>query len=275
MKTFQKKSIIAGIFIFFLTFFISAQSFILENPPIDKTRFEFRYLRPFFEGSSDLSFLSGVYDFSVSIPVGSKMNFVGSIPFVIMGGEEIETESGIGNIYIGLQHRLKSTAEKGVTLSFGAFLPTTPDDKYSVPFLGAITNYIELQKYFFNAMTIHGNAAYHRRHSNGLMYDLEIGPYLMVPTKGEEIEAELFLHYGISCGYRITDFILKAEFAGIGIITEEDYDFGDRFFHELVFGVLWDHGFIRPGIFYKLYLNKEWSESFHGVLGIKFQVMLK
>jgi len=277
MKTFQKKSIIAGIFIFFLTFFISAQSFILENPPIDKTRFEFRYLRPFFEGSSELSFLSGVYDFSVSIPVGSKMNIIGSIPFVIMGGDWLgtETQSGIGNIYIGLGHRLKSTTEKGMTLSFGAFLPTTPDDKYSVPLLGVSTNYIELQKYFFNALTIHGNVAYHRRHSNGLMYDLEFGPYLMIPTKGEGGEMELFLHYGLSCGYRMKDFVLKAEFAGIGIITEKIDDFSDRFFHALTFGVLWYHGSIRPGIFYKLYLNKDLRDSVSGVLGIKLEVVLK
>ena len=275
MKMFHKKSIIAGIFIFQLTFLVSAQSFILENPPIDKTRFRLRYLRPFYKGGSDLSFLSGVYDLSVSIPVGSKMNIVGSIPFVTMGNEGIETESGIGNIYIGLQHRLKSTAEKGMTLSFGAFLSTTSEDKYSVPLLGMSTNYFELQKYFSNLLAIYGNVAYHRHQSNGLMYGLEIGPYLMIPTKGEGSEMELFLHYGLSCGYRIKDFVLKAEFAGVGIVTEDIDNLGDRFVHSLTFGVLWGRGSIKPGIFYKLYLNKELSESINGVLGIKVEVVLK
>ncbi len=275
MKTFQKKSIIAGIFIFFLTFFISAQSFILENPSTDKTSFGFRYLRPFFEGSSELSFLSGVYDFSVSIPVGSKMNIVGSIPFVTMGGELTETESGIGNIYIGVQHRMKSTVGKGMTLSFGAFLPTTSEDKQWAAMFGILTNYVELQKYFPNLLIIHGNVAYRFSQSNGLMYGLEIGPYLMIPTKGEGSEMELFLHYGLSCGYRMKDFVLRAEFAGIGIITEKDIDFSDRFFHALTFGVLWYHGSIRPGIFYKLYLNKDLSDSVSGVLGIKLEVVLK
>lgn len=278
MKTFQKKSIIAGIFIFLLTCLVSAQSFILENPPIDKTRFGLRYLRPFFDGSSDLSFLSGVYDLSVSTPVGSKMNIVGSIPFATIGGEFgdwIESDSGFGNIYIGLQHRLKSTAEKGMTLSVGAFLPTASEDKYSVPLLGMLANNIEIYKYFPNILTIHGNAAYYRSQSKGFMYGLEIGPNIMIPTKGEDTEVELLVHYGLSCGYRTKDFVLKAEFAGVGNITAEDGDFSDRFLHAFTFGLLWDRGSIRPGIFYKIYLDKDWSDVVSGVLGIKLEIVLK
>ncbi len=275
MKTFRKKLVCSGIVIFLLTFMVSAQSFLLENPPTDKTRFEFRYLRPFFEGSSDLSFLSGVYDLSVCIPVSSKLNVVSSLPFVTMGIEGIKTESSIGNIYIGLQHRLKSTAEKGMTVSLGAFLPTTSEDKYLAMILGVDTNYYEFQKYLSNILTFHGNVAYHRRQSNGLMYGLELGPYLMIPTKGEDPEMELFLHYGLSFGFRINDFVLKAEFAGIGIVTEEVDDFGDRFVHDITFGALWNRGAIRPGIFYKLYLKKEMSDMIDGVLGIKVEIVLK
>lgn len=275
MKTFPKKLVISGIFVFLLTFMVSAQSFLLENPPTDKTRFEFRYLRPFFEGSSDLSFLSGVYDLSVSIPVSSKLNVVGSLPFVTMDMKGGESESSIGNIYIGLQNRLKSTAEKGMTVSLGAFLPTASEDKYSAPVIGVYTHYYALQKYLPNLLAFNVNVAYHRRHSNGLMYGLELGPYLMIPTKGEDSEMELYLHYGLSFGFRINDFVLKAEFAGIGIVTEKFDDFGDRFVHAITFGALWNRGSIRPGIFYKLYLKKRMSDLIDGVLGIKVEVVLK
>ncbi len=79
--------------------------------------------------------------------------------------------------------------------------------------------------------------------------------YLIIPKKDEGDDIELFLHYGLYCGYRIKDFVLKAEFAGIGIITEKSEDIGERFYHSFAFGVLWGRGPIRPGIFYKLYIG--------------------
>ncbi|UCH98170.1 MAG: transporter [Candidatus Aminicenantes bacterium] len=274
MKMFRMKSVAAGIFIFLLPFIVSAQWFLLQDSPTDKTKLGFRYLRPDFKGDVSLSFLSGVYDLSVSIPTGSRLNIVGVFPFASMGVEGDESESGIGNIYIGLQHRLKSTVEKGISLSLGVFLPTMSEDKLAVCLIGIFTNYYEFQKYMPNVLTIYGNLAYHHIKSEGLMLGLEIGPKLAIPTKNGG-DAELYAHYGLSGGYRTGGIAFKAELAGIAVITEEVDDFGDRFIHSLAFGLQWVRGSIRPGIFYKIYLKEEMKDIVSGVLGIKLDVLLK
>ncbi len=274
MKVYGMKLVMAGIFVLFLAVIVSAQSFILQDPPVDKTRFSFQYLRPDFKGDDSLSFFSGAYDLTVSIPVGSQLNIVGALPFATLGVED-ETESGIGNIYLGLRHRLKSTAEKGLSLSLGVFLPTMPEDKWSVFLMGVYSNYYEFQKYMPNVLTVYGNVAYHHIKSEGLMLGMEIGPKLAIPTKDSEGDTELFLHYGLSAGFRTGGVAFKAELAGIGIITEEADNFGDRFVHMLAFGVQWVRGSIRPGIFYKIYLKEELRDIVSGVIGIKLDVILQ
>jgi hypothetical protein len=266
---------VAGIFIFLLPLIVSAQSFLLKDLPVDKTTLGFRFLHPSFKDVEGLSFFSGVYDFSVRIPMGSKLNIVGSLPFATASGDDIESESGLGNIYVGLQGRLGSTAEKGFNLSIGAFLPTASEDKPSAAVIGITTNYLQLTKFLPNVLTITGNMAYHRIHSNGWMFGLELGPEIWIPTKGEEGEEEVYIHYGLSAGYRINAFDIKVEWAGIGIITEDVEDFGDRFINMLAFGVVWNRSAFRPGIFYKIYLKKDLRELVRGVIGIRLNVVLR
>jgi len=275
MKMIRMKSVIAGIFIFLLPFVVSAQSFLLQDVPADETKLGFRYLRPDFKEGDGLTFLSGVYDFSVSIPVGSKVNIVGSLPFGVIGVEGVDTESGIGNIYVGLQHRLNSTAEKGLSASLGIFLPTMPEDKFSVFLIGVYSNYFEFQKFFPNTLTVYGNLAYHRIKSNGWMFNLEIGPNIMIATGDNDADTEVLIHYGLSGGYRVHDVAFKAELAGMAILTEDVDEFGDRFAHMLAFGVQWTRGPVRPGIFYKIYLKEELRDVVSGVIGIKLDVVLK
>jgi len=280
MKTFRIKLAIVGIFIFLLPLMVLGQSFLLQDLPTDKKKLGFRYLRPDFKGDDGLSFLSGVYDFSVSIPVGSNMNFEASLPFVTIGssgcngGTCNDTESSIGNIYIGVRHRLKSTAEKGTSIALGVFLPTTPEDKFSTVMMGWYADYYEFQKFFPNTLTIYGNVSHHLIKENGLMFNMEIGPNLSIPSGDNDGETELFAHYGLSAGYRTHGIVFKVELAGLAIVTEEAEHFGDRFTHFLVFGVQWNRGSIRPGLFYKLYLNEGWRESLNGVFGIKLDVIL-
>lgn len=275
MKTFRMKPVTAGIFIFLLPLIVSAQGFLLKDLPVDKTTLGFRFLHPSFKNVEGLSLFTGAYDFSVRIPMGSKLNIVGSLPFASISGDEIESESGLGNIYVGLQYRLGSSAEKGFNLSMGAFLPTAPDDKPSAAVTGLYSNYLQLGKFLPNLLTITGNLGYHRIHSNGWMFGLELGPDILIPTKDEGGEEELFIHYGLSAGYRINAFDIKVEWAGIGIITEDAEDFGDRFVNMLAFGVVWNGSTIRPGIFYNIYLKKELRELVRGVIGIRVDVMLR
>ena len=143
MKNRFFKIVIAGIFISLLISSVSAQNFQFQSLPKDKPQFGLRFLRPNLEGDDDLSTLSGTYDLSFNIPLNSKINVVGSLPFTTLNTKDDESENGIGDIYIGLQTRSEFSAENRSIISLGVFLPTASEDKYSVSFLGMFTNFKE------------------------------------------------------------------------------------------------------------------------------------
>lgn len=140
--------------------------------------------------------------------------------------------------------------------------------------LGWYSNYYEIQKYIPDMLTVYGNYAYYRNQSNGAIFGVEIGPNLFIPTK-DEGDVELFAHYGIFGGFKLTSVTLSAELEGLAIISEDIDDFEDRFTHSLVFGGQWTGSNIKPGIYYQIYLDKDIRDDVDGVLGIKVDVDLK
>ena len=275
MKNYLSKIVIAGILVSLLSNFVSAQTFLFQSLPKDNTQFGLRYLRPNFEADIDMSTFSGIYDLYVNIPASSSINLVGSIPFTAMAIEGEESESGIGDIYIGLQTRLESSTDNNSILSFGVFLPTASEDKYSLNFMGLFTNYYELQKYLPNTLTLYMNYAYHSTQPEGAMFGFEIGPNFWIPTDDNGDETELFIHYGFNVGFQARNLAIFTELAGIALITEDIDEFGDRFSHSLAFGAHWTGNTMRPGIFYKIYLKEDLSDVVDGVLGVKLETILE
>lgn len=278
MKKFRIKSIIvgiSGILIFLLSLSISAQSFILEDPPSAKPKLTLRYFRPHFKNIEfPLSFFSGLYDLTLSIPVSPKLNIIGSVPFSAWGLKHSdENESGFGNISVGMQYRFKSTNEHTTALTLGVSIPTASENKETPLLLGLVSNFYELQKFFPHVLTIYGNLSHHIFLSNGLLFNMEVGPYFMIPTE-RGIDSELLIHYGVSAGYQIKPLTFNVELAGVGVLTEKEFLFEHRFEHILGFGVQWNRGPIRPGIFYQIYLHKYLRDLIDGIFGIKLEIDL-
>ena len=275
MKSHFFKTIIAAILIGLLVNSTSAQNFLFQGLPKDKPQFELRFMRPNFEGDVDLSTFSGIYDLHLKVPISPKMNLVSSLPLTTVDLDDEDSETGIGDIYIGIQTRHKSTSENRSVTSLGVFLPTTPDDKYLVTFVSMLTHYYELHKYAPNTLTLYGNFAFYNIKSEGFLFGVEIGPNLCIPTKDEGDETELIVHYGIAGGYQTTNLTIMAELVGVAIITEDVDKASDRFVHSLAFGVQFTGISIRPGIFYKIYLKEDLRDIVDGVLGIKFEASVR
>ena len=226
-------------------------------------------MRPVFKRDADLSTLSGVYDFSLNIPLSETLNIVGSVPYVTFAFGDNDAESGVGNIYIGLQTRSGIKNKKGSVGSFGLFLPTADEE---VGFFGFVTDFYDGHKYASDLLTIYGNFAYYNLSSQGARFGLEIGPNLMIPTKGEGRDTELFMHYGLTAGFQRKTFVLFTELVGLVIISEDVDEFSDRFVHSIVLGGTYIRNVISPGVFYKLYLKEDFSDIIEGVLGIKINI---
>jgi hypothetical protein len=86
---------------------------------------------------------------------------------------------------------------------------------------------------------------------------------------------ELFIHYGISGGFKMTNVMLSAELGGLVFISEDIDDFEDRFVHSLAFGAQWTGSNIKPGIYYQIYLKEDFRDVVDGILGIKVDVDLR
>jgi hypothetical protein len=273
MKVHLFKTVIAGLFIGLLFTSISAQNLLFQTMPKEKPQLGLRFMRPNFEGDDDLSILSGTYDLYFNIPVSPKLNLVGSLPFATFSFKGEDSESGIGNIYVGIQTRQMSGTGDNSSLSMGIFLPTAKDD-FSLMFLGLYSNYYEIQKYIPDMLTVYGNYSYYKNQPRGAIFSVEIGPSLFIPTE-DDGDVELFAHYGISAGFNLTNVTLSAELEGLAIISEDINDFEDRFTHSLTFGARWTRSNIRPGIYYQIYLKEDLRDDVDGVLGIKVDVDLK
>ncbi|MDZ7288982.1 MAG: transporter [candidate division KSB1 bacterium] len=252
---------------------LSAQTFLLQALPEAKATFGLRFMRPNFDGDSELSTLSGTYDLFVNVPVSSKLNLVGALPFttVAFGGED--SESGIGDIYVGLQTRNHSSTASRMGLSVGVFLPTASEDKEMTNFFGILANYHELQRSLLNTLTLYGNLAYRSTQPGGALFGLEFGPQLFIPTKDtDDRQVELFAHYGLAGGFRLSNVAIFGEFMGLFIATEDFENFGDRFTHSIAFGAQVTDNAVRPGIFYQIPLDEDFKEFIDGILGIKVEI---
>ncbi|MCU0644172.1 MAG: transporter [bacterium] len=272
MKNYFIKIAIAVLFMGLLFGSLSAQNFLFQPLPKNTSELGLRFMRPNFERGDDLSLLSGTYDFYLNIPMNREFNIFASLPFSTFSAEDEDSESGIGNIYIGFQTKPSSGLGSKASLSFGVFLPTATDEM-SPAILGAYSNYYELQKYVPDMLTVYGNYSFLSNQSRGAIFGVELGPNLFIPTK-EGGQVELFAHYGISGGFKLNKIMLSAELTGLAIISEDIDDFADRFIHSLAFGAQWTGGTIRPTIFYQIYLDEEYRDFIDGVLGIKFDVSL-
>jgi len=270
MKNHFFKTVIAIIFIGLLFNSLSAQNLLFQTMPKDKPQFGLRFMRPNFDGDDDLSLLSGTYDLYFNIPVSPKLNLVGSLPYTIFSAKGEDSEGGIGSIYVGIQ--TKPMTENS-SLSMGVFLPTATDE-FSPMLLGLYSNNYEFHKYISDMLTVYGNFSYSRTHSRGAIFGLEIGPNLFIPTKGDG-DVELFAHYGIFGGFKLTRVTFSAELEGLAIISEDIDDFEDRFNHSVAFGAQWIGSNIKPGVYYQIYLKEDFRDYVDGVLGIKVDVDLK
>jgi hypothetical protein len=274
MKNHLFTAVITSIFIALFTSSVLAQSILLVGQPQDKLHLEFKYMRPAGERFDNLSTFSGVYDLRLNVPVNAKLNLVGSVPICASSYTNGYNKKDIGNLYVGIQSRPKSTGANRSTISVGAFLPTAPNDYSSAMRVGFATNYYDAHKYITETLTLYGNVAFYRIAFENAHLGFEIGPNVWVPIDDEGREVEILTHYGLSGGLNQGDLTILAELVGTAIISEEIDEFGDRFIHELSLGAFYAGLPVKPGLFYKMYLEEGWREYYGSVFGLKLETAL-
>ncbi|MCP5046399.1 MAG: hypothetical protein GY940_04455 [bacterium] len=247
----------------------------MEGPQSDRIQLGLRFLHPDIKGTDRFSFFTGLYRLSISVPVSKKMDMMGRMTVGHIAPDYGETQTSIGNIYAAVRYQVKDTEKKKVNLSLGIYLPTANRNNPSSLFIGLLSDYSRQFHFYPETTTLSLNGSFYHFHPNGLFLGVELGPDVMIPpAESRSDEAELFVHYGLTAGYRFTDVEIKAEWTGLGIISAKVDDFGDRFVNEAVFGLKYTRGRVHPGLFYKINLKKWIRESIRGAFGFSIDVVV-
>ena len=278
MGIINKKTCLFYLIMFVISNMISAQTLDLQIIPGNKMQYGFSFMKPFISDDASRTILSGNYNLSLDIPISSKLNIISKIPFINTNyeydnifGKYSYSKNGLGNIFIGLQtNPLIMNDEKSV-FTFGIYLPSASDKP---PYDGALTDYYYFSSYIPNYFSFYFNYAFHKINAEGFSYGFELGPNLLIPTKKNNSQTELFAHYGLLAGYQINKLQLNLEFVGVAIISEEIENFGDRFVNMVNIGAQWRESVVTPEVFYKIYLRSEIRHNINGILGIGVKISL-
>ncbi len=257
----------------------SAQTLNLQSMPTEKMEFGFIFAKPFYSNNLEFSFFSGVYQFSLSIPISSKLNILSGVPLIISSYEEDYGIRGkskfdkndVGNIFIALQTNYDAVENKRSILTFGLYLPTASKE---AAVNGLYTDYYNLQKFIPDYLGVYFNYAFHKLNAKGFNFGFELGPNIIIPTEDGSSKTELFIHYGIGAGLQAERLLIKTELNGIFIVSEEAQIFGDRFVNLFNIGALWNGDTVTPELYYRIYLSKNINEALDGVLGIGVKVSI-
>jgi hypothetical protein len=255
-----------------------AQNSIMRQQSGDSPLFGMRYLRPSFNWGADMSTFSGTFDLYCDVPVSSKISIVGDFPFSAFSFKWRDSESGVGNVYLGFRNKMGSPERSFSSVELGMWLPTASEDENDLNALSIYGNYHELQRFIPNYVTVASKGSYHYRGGQGQggMISIEAGPELLIPTDDNQ-DTQLFVFYGISGGYYTPDAVFLIGFEGLYLATADTDDWGleDKWAHYLVLGAHLVDTKVRPGLFYMLPFDKDTEEVIDGTFGISFEVDIR
>ena len=263
--------------IFFLTITtnqVHGQAFSLDEYPADQSTIYFEYSYPFLDSKSSLSLLSGTYNLSLQIPVTQSINLVGKLPFTAVGGGYIENTSSIGNVYVGIQTRIKGDEQKGSSISAGISLPTTAFSESAPWIIGYYTDVLNSYRYVPNYTTVRVSIGFHNRKPQKKFRSIHMGAYMLMPKDTDERDVEVYAKYGFSIGTWLGRTILSGELHGQAIITEDIPSFTGRFFHSITLAATYDRYSLKPSLFLRTYLSKLIGQSLDFIVGIKLTIPL-
>jgi len=180
-----------------------------------------------------------------------------------------ESESGLGNIYFGVQKILN--LKRTTNLSLGLYLPTVGSERYLKEEIGITADTYHMIQYV-QGVTARATLAHNSIRQRRFLSGVEIGTDIFIPTY-DGGGAELLLHYAAKGGYHFGGFAAWAEFNGVMVVTTGG-SVADNTIHKLVFGGQIMGSKFRPGIFYGLPLNGYQRETVSGILQIKLEFSL-
>jgi len=165
--------------------------------------------------------------------IGDAVSFKASLPISHLSVDGGESETNIGNVYLGFEFYDLSP---GLNIDLGLRIPTAPDDGSGL-LTGVFLEHYNLGIYMPETFSLSSNLKYRQQNETGLIVRAGGGPDLLIPTDdGDEFvdrKTELLLNYYGQVLYGADNFSVGGGIAGLLFVTEEDLSFGERTLHDL------------------------------------------
>lgn len=172
--------------------------------------------------------------------IGDAVSLKVSLPISHLSVDEGESETDIGNVYLGFEFYDLSS---GLNIDLGLRIPTAPDDGSGLLTGFLLENY-NLGIYMPETFSLSSNLKYRQQSETGLVVKTGGGPDLLIPTNNGEFldrKTELLLNYYGQVLYGTDNFSIGGGIAGLLFVTEENLSFGDRTLHDL--GIMGSYSF--------------------------------
>jgi hypothetical protein len=268
----------------FIPTILPAQSIWLDRSRGGSVSIEI--LKPDFKNDRHTKFFTSAIFLSARLPIADSTWLAVEVPVAHAStrGYEIgyysfhlsvpgQSETAIGNPYIGLE---MESGDKKVLSEFGIRIPLTSEKKYIAPSIGLISDYDRMEAFMSKCLSGQISVNFHLFDASGKAIRLRFGPDLWInTTSGESADkTEIFLHYSAQAGYEGNCFTFLAGATGKCLLSEDNLTLAERTFHQLGFEVNAAAGRFRPGIHYRIPLDKKVSETLNNVCGFNCSVRL-
>lgn len=236
------------------------------------------FLKPFFKGDG-LQFLSGAVFLSGSGPVGTLVRVEADVPLgragLTAGTSATESSLRLGNPYVGVRiHR----AGRPLAGYFGVRLPLAGDPSTSVAStameVGAMSDPDRLEAFLSKVLTARAGAELRSVSPRGMLIGAKFGSSLLVPTRGDGYEAELFADYGVQGGYEGAGVRATVGITGRLLATESDLSFSERTEHVVTGMVELRRGRVRPSVLIRVPMDPSVRETLRATVGFGLAIAL-
>ena len=264
----MKKQIFVVLSLIFLISTISAQSLFMKDFYTGKNSLSFNYNRLLYKGSQ-AKFFNGVYKLKYMQPVSKDLAIEGQISYINNSSKNYNpfSESGIGNIYLGIN---KLTESGKSNYSLGVYLPTGGDRVLANPEL--LNNIYDVGNISNKGIVLRGNYQYRSISKSGLILGIEVGPDIWIATDSNTKDGfEMFIHSAGRIGYNFSKFELFGEIGNRFILTEDLPEFKDRFGTHFGFGGTYKFKNYEIGVSYKNTFDNTLFDT-DGSFGISFRM---
>jgi hypothetical protein len=225
--------------------------------------------KPNFEGDVNTTFATQALFLSLRYALSPKVVLIADVPFAHHGLDgSSDTESGLGNPYIGIEVRGENSPVSG---EFGIRLPMVSERNYMVRRVGAYADLDRWEAFWPDIVPISAMVNARWRSEQGVVTKLRVGPTLWASTVRDE---ELWFHYTAQIGYEGERGSVIGGFTGVMDVIQVEANFGQRTYHQL--GVAGSLRFNRlmPGLSVRLPLDEDMRHRQDVVVGVHVSIEL-